>query len=246
MPEREDDDPATENETPDPHLSERITVRVTDTEKWVLQLLARQEGLSVGRYVMKLARAAGRSRTDRLREAVDALKEQESARRRRRRHRAAPPTRNDVLGRFRSPFLRRDQAKDFEAVISISAQRMGISELSAARFVTFFLEAIATTIASGGIVRLPAFGMFGPWHSDRAKGVDGCLPRFVASEPLRNFVQWECPARLNRNHELQAQRRRRRRRPCSIQDAMETVRRHIGSQNREAQAAFEEWMALGS
>ena len=49
MAEREDDDPATDAGPSERHLSERITLRVTDTDKWVLQLLARQEGLSVGR-----------------------------------------------------------------------------------------------------------------------------------------------------------------------------------------------------
>jgi len=227
-------------------LNERISLRVTETEKWLLQLLARQEGLSLGRYVMALARSAGLLRVDRLRQTAEALIEQDAARRKRTRRWKGRPTREDMLGRFRCPFLRREHAEDFEAVVSEAARRMGVTELSAARFVTFFLEAIATRVASGRIARLPAFGTFGPWYSEKAKGVDGCVPRFVPAEPLREFVQWECSARMSRNRELLALRRRRRRRPSSIVDAMETVRMHLGSQNREAQAAFEKWIEQGS
>lgn len=228
------------------HLNERVTFRVSGTEKWILKLLAEQDGLSVGRFVMKLARSAGRSRTDRLREALDTLREQEAARRKRTKRRNGPPTREDVIGRFRVPFLRREHAEDFESIISESARRMGVTELSAARFVSFLVEAIATRVASGKIARVPAFGTFGPWYSEKAKGVTGCLPRFVAAPPLRDFVQWECSARMNRNRELQAVRRRRRRRPSSVVTAMETLRLHIGAQNREAQAAFEKWIEMGS
>lgn len=239
------DPPAAQDEKGDPHLGERITLRVTETEKWLLQYLADQQGLSIGRYVVAAARSAGRIRVDRQCQAAHALIRQDEARRKRTKQWKGRPTLEDVVGRFRCPFLRRQHAEGFETVIAESAKRMGISELSAARFVSFFLESIATTIATGQVVRLPGFGVFGPWHSEKAKGVDGCVPRFVASEPLREFVQWECSARMNCNRELQAVRRRRRRRPSNVVHAMETFRRHLGSQNREAQAAFEKWIEMG-
>lgn len=228
-----------------PHLDDRITLRVTETEKWLLQHLARHEGLSVGRYVMATTRSTGRMLMNRQCQAAAALIRLDEARRKRTKRWKRKPTLRDMVGRFRCPFLRREHAEGFEAVIADSAKRMGITELSAARFVSFFLESIATAIATGGVVRLPGFGVFGPWYSEKTKGVDGCVPRFVAAAPLREFVQWECSARMNRNRELQAVRRRRRRRRSSVVDAMETLRRHIGSQNQEAQAAFEKWIEMG-
>ena len=126
MAEPHEEHPRNHGESAAQHLNERVTFRASGAEKWLLQLLARQEGLSVGRFVMKLARSAGRSRTDRLREAVDAIREQEAARRKRTKRRKGKASRRDMLGRFRSPFLRREHAEDFEAIISESARRMGI------------------------------------------------------------------------------------------------------------------------
>jgi len=224
-------------------LTDRVHFRVTGTEKWLLGLLARQAGLSLGRYVMSIVRASGTNQMGQVRVLIEELKAQEARDKRRRRRKVkTPPTREDVIGKFRCPFLRRNDAETFERVVRTSARRMGCTELSAARFTSFFLEEIGKEIAAGEVVRLPSFGVFGPWHSPKAKGTDGCLPRFVASPPLREFVQGECHPRSNRNTELQAQRRRRRSRRSSILDGMETLRRHIHKQNRDAQDCFEVWM----
>ena len=239
-------DSATIDEQPTVRLDDRVQFRVSPTEKWLLQFLAERAGTSVGRYVMDAVRSEGRPPVDR---ALAALEEravrEEALRRKRTRRPKHEPTAGDVVGQFRCPFLRREDARGFERVVARSAEKMGISELSAARFISFLLEEIAREVASGRVVRLPAFGIFGPWYSPEAKGVEGCLPRFVASTPFRDYVQWECHPRGNRNRELQAQRRRRRQRPSSVIDAMRTLRRHIGSQNREAQAAFERWIEMG-
>jgi len=224
-------------------LSERVHFRVTEAEKWVLGQLARQSGLSLGRYVMSVVRAAGTRQVGRVKALIEEMRVREDKEKRRRRRRIkTPPTRAEVLGEFRCPFLRREDARGFERVIRRSARRMGCTELSAARFTSFLFEEIAKEMVSGGVVRVPSFGMFGPHHTPKAKGVDGCLPRFVAGPPLRDFVQWECHPRLNRNRELQAQRRRRRSRRSSVIDGMETFRRHIYKQNRDAQDCFEVWL----
>ena len=225
------------------HLNERVHFRVTETEKWLLTLMARQSGLSLGRYILAVVKCVGSQQLGAVSaEIQDAITEVEKAKQRRRRRFKAPPTVDDAIGVFRCPFLRREDAETFERVIRSSAQRMGCTELSAARFSSFFLEEIGKEIAAGEVVRLPSFGMFGPWHSPNAKGTDGCLPRFVASPPLREFVQNECHPRSNRNKELGAQRRRRRSRRSSIIDGMDMFRRHVHKQNRDAQDCFEVWM----
>lgn len=231
------DDPSVER------LSERVHFRVTEAEKWVLGQLARQSGLSLGRYIMSVVRAAGTKQVGRVKAFIEEIQvREEKEKRRRRRKIKTPPTRAEVLGEFRCPFLHREDARGFERVVSRSARRMGCTELSAARFTSFLFEEIALAIAEGEVVRIPSFGMFGPHHTPKAKGVDGCLPRFVASPPLRDFLQWECHPRLNRNRELQAQRRRRRSRRSSVIDGMATLRRHIHKQNRDAQDCFEVWL----
>ena len=222
---------------------EHVHFRVTETEKWLLMLFAQQSGLSLGRYVMAVVKASGTSQMERVNALIAEVKaNQTKENKRRRRKFRSPPTLDEAMGKFRCPYFRREDAEPFERVIRTSARSMGCTELSAARFVSFFLEEIAKEIVAGEVVRLPSFGMFGPWHSPNAKGKDGCLPRFVASPPLRDFVQWESHPRSNRNTELQAQRRRRRSRRSSIIDGMETLRRHIHKQNRDAQDCFEAWM----
>lgn len=224
-------------------LNERVHFRVTEAEKWVLGQLARQAGLSVGRYVMSVVRTAGENHLGRMKALIEEIKARETKARRRRKRKARKHlTREDILGKFRCPFLRREDAQGFERVIRRSARRMGCTELSAARYASFFLEEIARDMAAGEVIRLPSFGTFGPWHSPNAKGVDGCLPRFVASPPLREYVQWECHPRLNRNKELRAQSRRRRSRRSSVIAGLETFRRHIHRQNRDAQGNFEAWL----
>ena len=224
-------------------LKERVHFRVTETEKWLLGLLARQAGLSLGRFVMSIVRTSGKHQLGQVQALIEEIQVREAkAKRRRRRKFKTLPTRDEVIGRFRCPYFRREDAEPFERVVRTTARRMGCTELSAARFTTFFLEEIGKEIAAGEVVRLPSFGVFGPWYSPNAKGQDGCLPRFVASPPLREFVQGECHPRSNRNTELQAQRRRRRSRRSSVIDGMETLRRHIHKQNRDAQDCFEVWM----
>lgn len=224
-------------------LSERVHFRVTKAEKWVLDQLAKMSGLSLGRYIMSVVRAAGTRQVGNVKELVEKIRVYEERERRRRRGKIkTPPSRAEMLGKFRCPFMRREDARGFERVIRRSARRMGCTELSAARYASFLCEEIAIAMSEGEIVRVPAFGSFGPHYTPRAKGVDGCLPRFVANPPLREFIQWECHPRLNRNRELQAQRRRRRSRRSSVIDGMETFRRHIYKQNRDAQDCFEVWM----
>jgi len=226
------------------HLGQRITVRLSDSEKWVVESFAKQAGLSVGRFIVAAVQIVAKSRIEQIKGVIASSRRLERDRRRRRRATAASPEPSQIAGTFRCPFTRREDAEGFQRVISRSAKRMGISELSGARYVSFFLEEIAVAVTEGEIVRLPGFGAFGPWHSEKARGVDGNVPRFVAAQPFREHVQWNSMSSQNRNRELQALRRRRRARRSSVLDALETFRMHIRSQNRDAQAAFERWIEL--
>ena len=230
--------------SPSTPLCQRITVRLSDSERWVVESLAKQAGLSVGRFIVAAVQIVAKSRIKQIAGVIGSSRKLERGRRRRKRAVAANPEPSQTLGTFRCPFMRREDAEGFQRVISRSAKRMGISELSSARYVSFFLEEIAVAVTEGEIVRLPGFGAFGPWHTENAKGVDDNVPRFVAAQPFREHVQWNSSSRLNRNRELQALRRRRRARHSSVLDALETFRIHIRSQNRDAQAAFERWIEL--
>lgn len=220
----------------------RINLRVTEQEHSTIRWLAETSGETITEFAMAAIRSEAERRCSSARSASTAFLRRTDRSRVRRK---LDPTPENLKGRFRAPFLRRADAIGFERVIAQSARQMGISELSSARHTSYFLEALAECVAGGLVVRIPGVGAFGPWHSENASGIDGCIPRFVAGPPFREYVQAVCPARSNRNRELQALRRRRRGRRSSVVDAMQTLRLHIGSQNRNAQAAFERWIEQG-
>lgn len=223
-------------------LTERVHIRLSPSEREAIEFLAGRAGLSIGRFLMEAIRRDHDRQADQARSHAAKLLARWRRRPKRKTKSSAP---EDRAGRFRCPFLQREHAAPFEACVRESAERMGILELSSARHLTYFFESLAKRVAAGEVVRIPGFGVFGPWHSEKAKGVDGCLPRFVASAPFRDYVQYETHLRDAQNGTLRAHARRRRSRGSSVVDAMATIRLHLGSQNREAQRAFERWIELG-
>ena len=229
---------------------QKLNARVTEVEFEAVKVVAEQEGLSLSDFVRKAVRDAG-VRT--MSATAAKLKVGVSAARPRRKkivQSGPPPSADELAGVWKTPFMRKEDAEAFERVIRASALSMRCSQLSAARLVTFLLEEIAKEVASGKLVRLPGFGVFGPYASENASGVEGCLPRFVSAAPFRDFIQYECHVRDNRNKELKAAQRRRRKRPSSVISTMETIRAHIGAQNRKAQDLYEAssldgWIARG-
>ncbi|MHC4892559.1 MAG: hypothetical protein ACYTFV_04165 [Planctomycetota bacterium] len=223
-------------------LTERVHIRLSPSEREAVEFLAGQAGLSIGRFLMEAVRRDFDRQSDQARSHATKLLARS---RRRPRKKVGASAHEDRVGRFKCPFLQREHAAPLEACVRESARRMGVSELSSARHLTYFFESLAKRVAAGEAVRIPGFGVFGPWHSENSKGVDGCLPRFVASAPFRDYVQYETHPRDAQNGTLRAHSRRRRSRGSSVVDAMATIRLHLGSQNREAQRAFERWIELG-
>lgn len=221
--------------------SERIQVRVSEAEASAIAMVAQQAGKSVAQFIRDAALATARQevdRTTREERRVTSARPVPAAK-------ARKANLEEAVGRFRTPFVHRRYAVSFEQAIREAASGMQTSELSSVRHLTFFFEAVGQLVANGEIVRIPGVGAFGPYYSERARGIEGCLPRFVASPAFRDHVQWNCPAELNRNRELLALRRRRRSRRSSIVDAMRTLRLHVSAQNRYAQDSFERWIELG-
>lgn len=229
---------------------QKLNVRLSEAEYEAVRIVARQEGLSLSDFARKAICDAGVRTVSATAGRLKAVGGNAAWPPRRSTRRVVPPPSVDELaGQFRVPFMRRKHGEPFRRVIHVSAHAMRCSQLSSARHATFILEAVAREVAKGEIVRLPGFGVFGPFSSENASGVEGCLPRFVAAAPFRDYVQAECHPRENRNKELKAAQRRRRTRPSSVVQAMETIRSHLTAQNRRAQELYEgsldDWIAYG-
>ena len=227
-------------------LDQRLHLRLTKSEKAMIELLASTARMSVSRLLVEAARIVGeaRVRQSRARLLNDAVSKTGDHPKRRKRKKG-PPKRSELRREFRAPFMRAADGAAFERVVTTSAKRMGISPFSAARLLTFVIEETAKEVAAGEVVRFPAFMVIGPYFTPNARGIEGCLPRIQASVPFRDFVQQNCHSRDNKNRELQAHRRRRRARLTSVISAMEAFRHRVEKHDDEYLEAFERWREFG-
>jgi uncharacterized protein (DUF1778 family) len=179
-----------------------ITVRVTPTEKEALAIVARLNGCSLSEFILRSARSAGLGDIEQRSRDVEARAEAFAKTRRR-----LKPVRG--LEPFRVPYLQRQHAQPFEEVVAAVARRMNTDQHSVAILMTYLAEEIANVVASGRVFRWPAFFAVGPYLSDGTAG-RYCRPRFQANPPFMSHVEWNCPAEMACNKELDAHRRRRR------------------------------------
>ena len=237
-------------------LNKTVAFRLSDCEKALIELLAEQADLSVGRYIVAACRAFGRAQLDDLRrsqqlddihEMLDSVRErgaQDFARamkRLQKRRRKEPPIPKDL----KIPFLQREHARPFERVVAEVARKMHASQFSVARLLSFFAESVGEEVRNGNVFRFPGFFIVGPWLPAEGTGPGGCLPRFQADLPFKTLVQWTCPEDAAQNRSLQAHRRRSRKKPSLLPQAMEAFRARIEAQDKAYLDSIEEWRAYG-
>ena len=231
--------PAEPQGYPAPRLGVSLTVRLSESERWTAEFLAKRAGLSIGRFLASLLHQAGREEIPKISADVDAVRKKFDFRPRRRRRRQ--PRNSDLFARFKAPYLRRAHAEPFERAVRNTAKHSHASEFSVARLLSFFAEAVAQEVAEGHVFRFPGFFVVGPWLVERGIHEGRCLPRFQASPAFNDYVLLNCTARQSRNKELQAHRRRRRRRPSNLTTAMEGFRARVEAQDRRLLDSFEAW-----
>ena len=226
-------------------LDHAVSIRLSESEKELISFLARQAGLSVGRYIVLACRSLGREQVKPLQELVQNL--QSRARhdlqrvKRRRRNREA--CQRKALRPFKAPFLQRVHARSFERVVAYIAEKMHASEFSVARALSFFAEAVGDEVARGRVFRFPGFFILAAWRTER--GVPEVVPRFQASPPLKLHVLFNCPLGQAKNSVLQAHRRRRRDRISLLPQAMEAFRVRVEAQDRSVLEGLEGWREFG-
>jgi hypothetical protein len=121
-------------------------------------------------------------------------------------------------------------------ILVYTAQRTGRSEYQIAVIMTFFLEHLALIVACGRCVRIPGFGVFGPWTANYEDRDPTVSPRFVPARPWRQHVKSICPPTEGKNHELHTYRRshhpssRKSRKQSSTGDVMKRLRESFVSQ----------------
>ena len=138
----------------------------------------------------------------------------------------------------RIPFLpKAEHAKPLKKVIGYVAEKMRVSPYLVAEVMTYFLEGIADQVSLGYVVRLPGFGIFGPWLWESKKdGKQSVYPRFVAARPFRLQVRSICDLPKAKNDVLA--RSQRSHHPSSRRDkplsqtwkAMDAFRRQLRQQ----------------
>jgi hypothetical protein len=223
-------------------LCESITIRVTESEKALIALLAERSELSVGRYIASACRAVGRRQLDRDQDQLSERRDQvirdleKEARRRRRKK----PTPRRVPKPFKTPFLKEPHGQSFESVVSTVAEKMYATEHSVARLLSFFAEAVGDVVADGRVFRFPSFFIVAPCLTG-SRSADHIVPRFQSYPPFNNHVMFNCPLHLGQNRALQAHRRRRRQRPSTLPQAMEAFRAQVEAQDRENLDGMEAW-----
>lgn len=120
---------------------------------------------------------------------------------------------------IRVPFCSRgDKLRALQDVLDATARDTGYSSYEVARLMSFFIENVADEVTRGHVIRLPGFGLFGPWL-DQRKWVLArwhpihpvCRPVFVASRGFRQQVRYgslpdpaakQAIERARRNHSI--------------------------------------------
>jgi hypothetical protein len=109
-------------------------------------------------------------------------------------------------GYVRIPFMAKtEDAAPLKRVIARASDRTGVSQFNAIALMTFVWEAIAQEVSSGSVVRIPGWGMYGPWlwNPDGGDSGDAAVyPRFVPARPFRQEVREMCPPELAKNSVL--------------------------------------------
>jgi hypothetical protein len=223
------------------HRSESITIRVTESEKALIALLAERSEMSVGRYIASACRAVGRRQFDNDQGLLERLRDQalRDLETEARRHRRTMPKPRSKPKPLKVPFLKDPHGQAFEEVVSTVAEKMHATQHSVARLLAFFAEAVGDVVADGRVFRFPGFFIVGPWRTER--GTPEVVPRFQASPPFSSHVLFNCPLYLGQNRALQAHRRRRRQRPSTLPQAMEAFRSRVEAQDRENLEGMEAW-----
>lgn len=181
---------------------ETITLRVSKSEKQALASLARVQGMSLSEFILRSAKSGGTSVLEdvKRRAALDQLRSPP------RRRKSARPK---AFPQFRTPYLQRRHAEQFEEVVAFVAERMHTTDHTVGVAMTYIAEAISNIVARGFIFRWPGFFAVGPFLTEGSNG-HHCRPRFQANPPFVNHVSMNCPNACARNREMQAHRRRRR------------------------------------
>jgi hypothetical protein len=104
------------------------------------------------------------------------------------------------------PFMpKHEDAAPLKRVVARAADRANASQFTTIALMTFVWEAIASEVSSGNVVRIPGWGIYGPWRWN-PKGDDPrdavVYPRFVAARPFRQEVRGMCPPELAKNDVL--------------------------------------------
>jgi hypothetical protein len=139
-------------------------------------------------------------------------------------------------GYVRIPFMAKAaDARPLQRTIRYAADRMGLSPFEAAMLATHLFEGIATEVGLGRVVRIPGFGVFGPWAYESKKDVTTAVqPRFYAARPFRLEVRNLCdPAdakndalmRYQRSHHPSARPEKARARTSTAMEAWRVMLR---------------------
>jgi hypothetical protein len=116
---------------------------------------------------------------------------------------AADPPRT---GYVRIPFMAKAaDAMPLQRTIAYAADRTGLSPFEVAMVVTYLFEGIATEVGIGRVVRIPGFGVFGPWaYESKKDGSTAVQPRFYAARPFKLEVRAMCDPADAKNDALMA------------------------------------------
>jgi hypothetical protein len=105
----------------------------------------------------------------------------------------------------RVPFLSKaEHARPLQRVIAYGADKLGMSHYLAVKLATYLFEGVADEVSLGGVVRVPGFGVWGPWLWDGTDGRRAVYPRFVAARPFRLHVRCTAEPGQARNDVLRA------------------------------------------
>ena len=141
-------------------------------------------------------------------------------------------------GYIHVPFMSKSEdAAPLRRVIASAADRAGTSDFMTISVMTYVWEAIAKEVGAGNVVRVPGWGIYGPYRWNPLNGGEPVVyPRFVAARPFRQEVRELCPPELARNDALRIFQRSHHpgSRPRGSQSltmtTMEAWRSHIDSQ----------------
>lgn len=99
-------------------------------------------------------------------------------------------------------------ARPLQRAIGAAGDNAGVNHFLAAMLMTHFLEAIVREVEGGELVRIPGFGVFGPFLCEtKNTGERYVAPRFVAARGFRQQVREGCPHHHAQNRRLTSYRR---------------------------------------